>query len=48
MENLGSAIILRKTIFFLSQTLDEDKNILSLHDKSNVTLNEYLWENLTM
>ena len=29
-------------IFFLSQTLDEDENIWSLHDKSNVMLNEYL------
>ena len=36
-----SAIILRKMIF-LSQTLDEDENIWSLHDKSEVTLNEYL------
>ena len=35
-------------MIFLSQTLDEDENIWSLHDKSEVTLNEYLWENLTM
>ena len=33
---------IKKEDFFLSQTLDEDENILSLHDKSNVTLNEYL------
>ena len=39
---------IKKDDFFLSQTLDEDENIWSLHDKSNVTLNEYLWENLTM
>ena len=39
---------IKKEHFFLSQTLDEDENILSLHDKSNVTLNEYLWENLSM
>ena len=40
--------IKKDDLFFLSQTLDEDENILSLHDKSNVTLNEYLLENLSM
>ena len=39
---------IKKDDFFLSQTLDEDENIWSLHDKSNVTLNEYLREKLTM
>ena len=39
---------IKKDDLFLLQTLDEDENILSLHNKSNVTLNEYLLENLSM